>query len=48
MRTVKHWTRSPSEVVQSLSLEVFKTDRTERQATWSELTAVPALSRRLQ
>lgn len=48
MRTVKHWTRSPSEVIHSLSLKVFKTDWTEPWATWSELTAEPALSRRLE
>lgn len=43
-----HWAGSPSEVVQPLFLEFFKIGQTESQETWSEFTAVSALSRKLE
>lgn len=45
---VKHWTRSPSEVVQLLFIELFKTGQTGSQEIWSELRAVSALSKKLE
>lgn len=48
MKTVRHWIRLPSKAVQSLSLEIFKTDWTQPWATCSELTDKPVVSRGLE